>query len=1037
MTILNFVGFDTGDHAEAALTGSASFLSIVTFNRTGTHSLRVQGTTTTANYVTVLAHGANGIAGGTFNVANLQLSFYFRLTATALGAEMAICDLLDTAGALKLRIAVTTGQVVKVYNSAGTLVSTGSVAMTDQVWYRFDINCGTGSSAAWAWEIHENDYPYTTLDNGNGTSNVGTSNHGSVRIGKTVTTASAAGDYWIDDVFVQGGSSTPEELGQYKVVPIVPSSVTTSGSSWAPNTGTLTTAVATSDGDTTYAVTSTNNALLTGSHGQTFADHGATGSIPCVKAIAIGRDESTTLSWRMGCGGAFALTTAVDGTNAYVLRAAFYTVDAENLDQPFDPTLAPPSVVMQHQQSQVRALRCTHLLLSVLSVPEIPAVDVPPGLVDVIGVTPSTQKTQAVGVGLEKVLGGFQPATLKSAPVQVGVLRVSATSPDSSKSAGAGIGLIELLGLDLASPAQTADVPVGLVEVVALEPATSKVVTPDAGLVKVQAVAPNTVMTTTLDAGPVEVLGIGLTASKSAALDAGPVEVLGVEPSASTASGVGVGLVEVVAIALDTDKLSAAGVGLLEVIALEPATSKVAAVPTGLVEVLGVAPGTTKSAALDAGLVEVLGVAPASGPITAQVEIGLVEVLGVAATTSKSAAVQPGLVDILGIAPDADKVAAADPGLVDILGVELESDSIAQVQSGRVDVLAIELDTDKVAAASVGLVEVSGVAPDANKAAGVGVGLVESTAEICYTLTVTDDAAWDNTSLWDDASSNTLYSVAAFGVIVYKSWYRFTGVEPNATRATLRLRVEVGGVLGARFYCEDADGSSFPLDQIDAASRALTAEFGEYNDVVEASQEVLIDVTDPVVAVTSRPGFDGTLSIIAVSNVLFGGVYVHTEEGAIAPALDVHYASVTTLKSATLSSGPIALLGVEPTTSGLTADIGVGIVGISGVEATTVSAAGVQTGEVAVVGVATTTLKSAEVPIGLVVVAAPLPVPDSHFFVAIVELGRAFTGDEALGAAMLGDVTLATAMLGDGSLAAASEASVTIERAFRSTIDLP
>jgi hypothetical protein len=158
--------------------------------------------------------------------------------------------------------------------------------------------------------------------------------------------------------------------------------------------------------------------------------------------------------------------------------------------------------------------------------------DVPVGLIEFLGVAPSTAKSAAVPIGLAEVQA-LAATSKKSLSVGIGLVRVGAGPVTSKKSASVQVGLVEVSAIAPLTSGDS-DVQIGLVEVLALTPTTKKTVTTQIGLVEVRGLSPESAQEVSVQIGLIEVTAIALASSKSAAIPVGLIEVIGLEPLAET-----------------------------------------------------------------------------------------------------------------------------------------------------------------------------------------------------------------------------------------------------------------------------------------------------------------------------------------------------------------------------------------------------------------------------------------------------------------------------------------------------------------------
>lgn len=196
MGILNFGGFETGDATECrSITGGTSFSTSV--KRTGTYSYTCNPATTGTNNVRIGIPGTNGQPTAEISVATLYSRFYIYITTLPASLSEEIASVIDTAGAAKAQLHITSGGKLAFYDSAAALVSTGATTLSTGTWYRIEMQTATSASAA-AWEVRLNGA--TEMSSAlSSTATQGSTNHGSLRLGKATNRNSQAYTVNFDD----------------------------------------------------------------------------------------------------------------------------------------------------------------------------------------------------------------------------------------------------------------------------------------------------------------------------------------------------------------------------------------------------------------------------------------------------------------------------------------------------------------------------------------------------------------------------------------------------------------------------------------------------------------------------------------------------------------------------------------------------------------------------------------------------------------------------------------------------------------------
>jgi len=222
---INIIGFESGllDPEPWAYSGTVSISS--TTVRTGGYSLRVNPTTTATGLYRVGCFTSAGGRDVACNVATIYPRFYYRYaTKPASGSEI-LFQSRTSADGVKFSLRLnSTGNLVA-YDSAGTLLATGSTVLAQDTWYRIGLKVGTGASADWEVKLNG-----TSEISGTGAS-LNASNNGRLVLGKPTDVSGQSIDFFYDD-FSLDDAEYPEEG---KIVRLVPNA---NGSTMAWTTGT-------------------------------------------------------------------------------------------------------------------------------------------------------------------------------------------------------------------------------------------------------------------------------------------------------------------------------------------------------------------------------------------------------------------------------------------------------------------------------------------------------------------------------------------------------------------------------------------------------------------------------------------------------------------------------------------------------------------------------------------------------------------------------------------------------------------------------
>lgn len=221
---INIIGFESGSLDPEPWTYSGTVSISSTTVRTGTYSLRVNPSTTGTGLYRIGCFTSAGGRDVACNVATIYPRFFYRYaTKPASGSEI-LFQSRTSADGVKFTLRLTSSGNLAAYDSAGTLLATGSTALAQDTWYRIEPKVGTGASAA--WEVQLNGASEIS-----GTGNLSTSNNGRLFLGKTTDVSGQSIDFFYDDFSLDDA----EYPGEGKIVRLVPNA---NGSTMAWSTGT-------------------------------------------------------------------------------------------------------------------------------------------------------------------------------------------------------------------------------------------------------------------------------------------------------------------------------------------------------------------------------------------------------------------------------------------------------------------------------------------------------------------------------------------------------------------------------------------------------------------------------------------------------------------------------------------------------------------------------------------------------------------------------------------------------------------------------
>lgn len=357
MATINFGGIESGDLSEfSASNGTVSVDSSTV--RTGGYSLKCNPTGTGTGRVNIQALSAAGASTGA-SVVTSYIRFYFR-AATLPATNDEYIVVVRESGGNKFFVSIASDGKLAAYDSTATLLATGTTVLSTGVWYRIEIKCGTGASAAWEVKIDG-------TSEISGTGNLSTSNGNHIRLGKAANRNGNSVEFYYDD-WIWSDSAYPG-VGECQMMQ------PDGNGNYTAWTGTYTDVdEVTHDSDTTYISTSTNGAAETVTL-ESAASAGITGTPNSVKSWAMVRDASgiagTAFQVRLRSGSTDNDTNSTTPGSTYELRAKIYDTD------PADAgawTLADlDSLEVGVEANAVTAHRCTQLCVMVDYTPSVGA----------------------------------------------------------------------------------------------------------------------------------------------------------------------------------------------------------------------------------------------------------------------------------------------------------------------------------------------------------------------------------------------------------------------------------------------------------------------------------------------------------------------------------------------------------------------------------------------------------------------------------------------------------------------------------------
>lgn len=370
MAVVRFTGFELGAVIDEIVDASSGTFSIQNSTvRTGDYALRCNPTTSAVGHVTFSSldgAGANSSAG--FSKSTLWVRVYFRYaTKPGSGSEPIAAIFNGTTSLSQIRI--TSAGNLQLWDSPNNaqVGSNSSTALSANTWYMVELKM-TNSTAGGNWELWIN-----------GTQEIAAAptSHSAleldlVRIGKNVSLSNQTVDFFYDDLVVDD-ASRPGQGAVYRLDPDANGNYT----AFAAGTGSGgyqevdDYPAAGNDGDTSYVVSSTQNDMESAQcESCSSAGVPSTSTVAAVVAVAVSRDESTTLSKIVGLrsGSTDSLSTGSDGPATYVAGSSRHwlrTTDPSTSAAWTQSGVDAAEPLIKHNQAAVRALRLTALCLMV------------------------------------------------------------------------------------------------------------------------------------------------------------------------------------------------------------------------------------------------------------------------------------------------------------------------------------------------------------------------------------------------------------------------------------------------------------------------------------------------------------------------------------------------------------------------------------------------------------------------------------------------------------------------------------------------
>lgn len=199
MAVVYGCGWEFGAaYATLNAIGTYSFSS--TTVRSGTYSLRTNPTTTGTGYLTMVGPGV-GIVG-VYTTTSYH-RFYFRYGTKPASGDEEFFNVLNSSNQQKLCLRLNSSGQIAAYDSAASLLATGTTALSANTWYRIEVQCGTGTSANWEVRING-------VSEISGTGNLRTDQMYLTGFGKRTDRDGNSVDFYFDDWLYDDAAYPPD-----------------------------------------------------------------------------------------------------------------------------------------------------------------------------------------------------------------------------------------------------------------------------------------------------------------------------------------------------------------------------------------------------------------------------------------------------------------------------------------------------------------------------------------------------------------------------------------------------------------------------------------------------------------------------------------------------------------------------------------------------------------------------------------------------------------------------------------------------------
>ena len=199
-----FSGFEWGVAEFAASGGTFSFSTTTVRPGGSVRSLRINPSAGGSGWVRLETFSATGAPATAYSVATGYHTLFFYYATRTTSSSTQIFTSYTTANA-KLYVELDLNGKLKVYDSTGTTVATGSVTLSANTWYQIDVKVGTGNPGPWEVRLD------VTAEVLSGNHNILTTNENRCVVGPNGGTEGAI-DYFYDDFSLDDAAYPGEQV---------------------------------------------------------------------------------------------------------------------------------------------------------------------------------------------------------------------------------------------------------------------------------------------------------------------------------------------------------------------------------------------------------------------------------------------------------------------------------------------------------------------------------------------------------------------------------------------------------------------------------------------------------------------------------------------------------------------------------------------------------------------------------------------------------------------------------------------------------